>query len=344
MKEELVKEANGLRGCLAHLRTATGRRRYGTDMDEDKFEMFDVFASDEAKITSSKAYRLLAQKTQVLTMPDNPLVRTRQSHVKEVGAVNVVIADMLGLNSSLARAISEGHDIGHVPFGHQGEHHLAKLMGRKEFCHEILGPIVTQKIERKGKGLNLTYETLEGMMCHSGSRAREGMTQEAWVVRYGDKIAYLFADYNDMLKRIGNPISPELRSLMDEFGQSHRERTTTAMAALIIESASEGRVSFEKSEWGQKFALLRKLMMEIYPRITRQDMSSVIDPVLEFLDELKMSDKYLMFALLTDKDVKFLSEQKFMSYDHLRNTALWERLEYLPKAGDLDLCNPYLDW
>lgn len=334
-------EVSSLRGCLRNLRMDQSRRVRVED--EDSLQMLDPFASDEAKILSCKAFRLLDSKTQVLTDRGNPFIRTRLSHVMEVVADSVVVSDILGLNTSLVRAIALGHDIGHVPFGHPGEYFLAKHMGKKEFCHEVLGPLVLQKIERKGKGLNLTFDTLEGMMCHSGNKAHPDMSQEAWVVRFMDKVAYLTADYNDM-KRMGYPLPREIHSLMNEFGYTHRERTTTLMCGLLLESCERGHVSFQETEMGHKFVELRRLMNEVYPRVTQQNLAGTIEPILEFLDGLKIGDAYLLFSLMTDTDVKFLSKESTKNIGHLQQTALAERLEYLPDLPNLDICSPYLNW
>ncbi len=292
---------------------------------------------------SSKVFRLLGLKTQVVTSPHDPFIRNRMTHVMEVVACATVLAEILGLNTDLTHAIALGHDIGHVPFGHPGEHFLAKAMGRKEFCHEVLGPLVAQKIERRGSGLNLTFETLDGMMRHSGNTAREGMTPEAWVVRYADKLAYIFHDWND-IKRMGYPVPAELVSLMHEFGANQRERTSTAMSALIEESADCGHVSFKHSPLAQKFEQLRSLMMGIYPHLTQQDLSDVMSPVLEFLKGLDIGDPFLLFSLMTDRDVLFLSEQKTKDITHLQHTALKEIIPHLSTIGPIDLCCPYLDW
>ncbi|MBX4189017.1 HD domain-containing protein [Candidatus Parcubacteria bacterium] len=286
----------------------------------------------------------MALKTQVLTEPGNPFIRTRLAHVLEVDAISNILANALGLNDHLVSAIAHGHDIGHVPLGHPGEHFLAKHIGRKEFCHEILGPLVAQKIERKGQGLNLTWETLDGMMRHSGNTARPEMTQEAWVVRYGDKFAYIFADYSDLSKRMKCPIPAELTELMNKFGISQRSRTSLAMAGLIVESAEMKRVSFEHSELAKNFARLRELMMGVYVHVTEQSLGGIIEPVLKFLETLNLGDPYLLFALMTDKDVIYLANKSNRNFTHLQDTALAERLPYLESIGKLDLCNPYLDW
>ena len=154
--ESIWKKADSLRGCLSSLKTTESRRRRVPEEDEDPLTVANRFVSDEAKLLSSKAYRVLGDKTQVFTFPKTPLIRTRKTHVMEVAACSAITSELLGLNTDLVRAAAIGHDIGHVPFGHQGEAWMAKAMGRPGFCHEIMGPVIAQKVERKGTGLNLT--------------------------------------------------------------------------------------------------------------------------------------------------------------------------------------------
>ncbi len=339
--QKLWKDACSLKGCLQERRQETGRRKQ--DSDEDAFPMAEnPFVSDEAKLKSSKVLRNLAHKTQVFTLPRNSLVRTRRTHVDEVEAISVVAASMLGLNIDLTRAAAIGHDIGHVPFGHQGEHWMAKKMGKK-FCHEVMGPIVVQKIERKGEGLNLCYETLDAMMRHSGNMARKEMTQEAWTLRYTDKFAYLFADYNDII-RFQYPMKAELTQLMDKFGKTQRERVTTAIAGLVIESAELGHVSFEQSELAKDFQQLRQLMYEVYVCVTQQNVAETMESVFEFLSQLNVGDPFLLLALMTDNDVIDLSKQRMKDISDFNRTAVSEIVQYLPAIGKVDLCDPGLDW
>lgn len=337
--QELSKR---VRGCLSRLRTGDGCRRYNPS--EDFLDVEDPFIKDERKILCSKTFRLLGKKTQVATSPINSLIRDRMTHTMEVVACSVTISDILGLNTNLVRAIALGHDIGHVPFGHQGEAFMAEAMGRKEFCHEVMGPIVAQKIERKGRGLNLCRETLEGMLRHSGKRAREGMSQEAWVVRYADKIAYIFADYNDITIRMGYRVRQELTDLMNRFGSNQRHRVMNTIASLIEESAEAGRVVFERSGRAIMFNRLRELMYEVYPRITRQNPRHIMEPVLEFLKYREQGDPFLLLALMTDRDVVYLANQEMLDETHLRMIAISEMLPYLADIGPIDLCDPGLDW
>jgi hypothetical protein len=273
---------------------------------------------------------------------DNPFV----IHVGEVKAHAQRISDHLGLNILLTQSGSDGHDTGHVPFGHQGEDWIRKITG-KDFTHEKMGIIVAQKIERKGKGLNLTFETLEAMLRHSGNNAIASMTQEAWVIRYADKIAYLFADYNDFA-RLGWKCSKKLNALMKWFGYNQRERTFRTIVELCTESAEAGKVQFETSKAAHKFAELRKEMYEVYSRITRQDVSSLLEPVYELLDRTKHIPADLGIALLTDNEVLRMVEKKGLLdiSDIMRGTGLGEIINLTPREHlfSIDITDVDLDW
>jgi dGTP triphosphohydrolase len=338
--ETTWRKADSLRGCLSHLKLEKSYRRHLTD--EDRLTV-DPFVSDEAKLLSSKAFRVLAEKTQVFSFP-GALTRSRLSHVLEVVACTVVATDLLGLNTNLARAAAIGHDIGHVPLGHQGEAWMANAMGRPEFCHEVMASVISQKIERKGAGLNLHWHTLDAMMRHSGNTAREGMSQEAWVLRHTDKFTYIFHDVNDISERMKYPLGAELSSIVNEFGSNQRERTTTAISGLVIESAELGKVSFDVSDLGRKFKRLRSLMYDVYPRVTNQKIDGTMRPVLDFLSGLNIGDPFLLLALMTDKDVTMLAAEPMKDMRAFNRTAVSEIVPWLPEIGEVDLCSPDLDW
>jgi dGTP triphosphohydrolase len=149
-KEWVVNESKVHRGFLAHLRMERSRRHYRED--EDLLSVDKQFVADEAKLLCCKAWRLMPDKTQVYTFPGNFYLRTRGVHVAEVVAIAVILAEHLGLNIDLVRAIALGHDIGHVPFGHAGEEWMATAMGRPEFCHEVMGPDRRSEDRTSGKG------------------------------------------------------------------------------------------------------------------------------------------------------------------------------------------------
>jgi len=282
-------------------------------------------------------------KNQVASSPLTPYIRDRATHVAEVMAHATRIAEHLGLNTHLSLSIAAGHDIGHVPFGHQGEHYLAKKMDRS-FTHEVMGVVVAQHIERRGEGLNLTHETLDGMYRHSGNNASSDMTPEAWVVRYADKIAYLFADYNDF-RRLRWKCSSELDDIMDWFGRNQRDRTFRTMVALCEESSTVGKVSFSASEPARMFDTMRKLMYEEYSYVVEQDVGRILDPIYDFLERSALVPPWIGIALLTDSEVCQLAcDRRMLNSKTIMDTGLGEIIETYPTLASVDVLDLDLDW
>jgi dGTP triphosphohydrolase len=334
---EFMGKVRPIVGCLKHRRTTSFKRKLSQESDG----IFNPFVRDENAILNSKAFRVMACKTQVtsFTRIDGNL-RNRLSHVMEVVACSTRISDILGLNTDLVRSIAYGHDIGHTPLGHQGESWLAKQMGLN-FTHEVMGVVIAQFIQRKGRGLNLTFETLEGMLRHSGKNASLFMTQEAWVVRFADKIAYIFADFNDLL-RIKMFMPPELVEAVESFGGSQRQRVATIIADLCVESAEEGKVAFEKSETALRFNHLRTLMYGMYPKVTEQNVNSILEPILECLIRMDVGDPFLILSLMTDDEVRHLHHQDMINVKDFSQLGIWEGIPYIPRG--VDMCNPALEW
>lgn len=337
-----IRDTDSFR-ALEHLKTTSARRRRVPN--EELLCSIDPFVRDEGKIFSSKAYRRLGRKAQVVTRALNPHIRDRQSHTGEVVACVVRISEVRGLNTNLTRAIALGHDIGHVPFGHVGEQYLSDRIGRS-FKHETMGVVIAQHIERHGYGLNLTHEVLCGMHEHSGGSSFQKMTEcttpESSVVRLGDKVAYVFADLNDF-QRIGFPIPKEVSDLALSFGSNQRQREATVVNAICRESAERGAVSFSDSDEAVKFGRLRELMYALYPRVTAQDPRHVLDHVFKFLEMAQIVHPVVAFSVMTDDDIVYLNEQPMLNAFHLRNTAVGEMVDFLQEQV-IDCTNPDLDW
>ena len=187
------------------------------------------FGRDYTRILHSLAYRRLKHKTQVFFNTQNDHICTRMEHVAHVESISYTISKALGLNSELTKAISIGHDLGHAPFGHQGEQVLKQLSKESlnnKFWHEKNGLRVVDKLEllQDNKGnfinLNLTYAVRDGIICHCGEVDENGIfprsnkidlnqinnpgeiqpfTWEGCVVKVSDKIAYLGRDIEDAL-------------------------------------------------------------------------------------------------------------------------------------------------
>jgi dGTPase len=130
------------------------------------------FQRDRDRIIHSSAFRRLKHKTQVFVEHEGDYYRTRLTHTIEVAQVARTIAGHLGLNTDLAEAVALAHDLGHPPFGHTGEDALAELMKPYGgFDHNAQAIRIVTKLERHYAGfdgLNLTWETLEGIAKHNG--------------------------------------------------------------------------------------------------------------------------------------------------------------------------------
>jgi dGTPase len=169
------------------------------------------FYRDVGRIVHSTAFRLLEYKTQVFVNHEGDYYRTRLTHSLEVAQISRGLARILRLNEDLAETIALAHDIGHSPFGHMGEVALDRLMADEGgFEHNVHSyRIVTELEERYPdfRGLNLSYETLEGILTHSTDYdkpcevedfKRVGHpTLEAQVVNVADEIAFMNHDLDD---------------------------------------------------------------------------------------------------------------------------------------------------
>ncbi len=200
------------------------------------------FDRDKNRIMNSEAYDRLRYKTQVFPVPENDMVSTRSSHVLQVVDTARTISKQLGLNEELAEAIAQGHDIGHAPFGHDGERVLKKITqanGLPTFWHEKNGLRMVEKFslyhDSKGniRNMNLTYAVRDGIINHCGEVDENGLrprkefidlnslqkpaevqpyTWEGIVVKISDKIAYLGRDIEDAV-RIGVLTQKNLQEL-----------------------------------------------------------------------------------------------------------------------------------
>lgn len=151
--------------------TTLSRRRYVLPKDEFR----DAFHRDYTRIIHSKAFRRLHHKAQVFITPKNDHVCTRLEHSIHVASISDTIARALGLNCDLARAIAVGHDLGHAPFGHKGENALKAILKdhKISFSHELQGLRVVDFLDssyEEHPGLNLTFGTRDGIVCHYGER------------------------------------------------------------------------------------------------------------------------------------------------------------------------------
>lgn len=224
------------------------------------------FVRDYTRILHSTAYRRLKHKTQVFFNTQSDHICTRIEHVGHVESVSGTIAAALGLNTDLTRAIATGHDLGHSPFGHEGERILRKLSEEhlgEDFWHEKNGMYLVDHLElleddkRTFRNLNLTYAVRDGILSHCGELNENGLlpratsidladferpgqyqpaTFEGCVVKLADKIAYLGRDIEDA-QQIGLLSAKEeqlLRALAKKHGLA-AINTTVLMHDMITD-------------------------------------------------------------------------------------------------------------
>lgn len=196
------------------------------------------FQRDRDRILHSKCFRRLKHKTQVyITAGDH--YRTRMTHSLEVSQISRTIARGLRLNEDLTEAIALGHDVGHTPFGHVGEAVLAGLIGH--FRHNEQSLRVVKYLERGGRGLNLTYEVMDGIRNHSGDTLPQ--TLEGRIVRTADRIAYLCHDYDDSLR--AGLLSPgDLpHEVYERLGYDTSQMITSMVSDMILNSRDKDDVA-----------------------------------------------------------------------------------------------------
>jgi len=229
LKTALNKREEEFFSPVAVLSSTCLRREYEEPRDLGYRQEFSL---DVDRILHSMAYTRYIDKTQVFYLIRNDHITHRVLHVQLVSKVARTIGRFLGLNEDLIEAISLGHDIGHTPFGHDGEKFLSELCesaGIGSFLHNVQSVQFLDKVERKGKGWNLSLQTLDGILCHDGEIHNERleperaksfrtleqememkkkdpgiklipMTLEGCVVRMADTISYIGRDIEDAIR------------------------------------------------------------------------------------------------------------------------------------------------
>ncbi|MFW6052362.1 MAG: deoxyguanosinetriphosphate triphosphohydrolase family protein [Desulfosalsimonas sp.] len=205
------------------------RRRREKRLETDYRQQYAV---DVDRILHSLAYSRYIDKTQVFYLIKNDHITHRMLHVQLASKVARTIGRFLGLNEDLIEAVAIGHDIGHAPFGHDGERFLSEMCkkhGIGEYHHNVQSVEFLEKVERKGQGWNLCLQTLDGILCHDGEvhdrhlapvRAKSfkdhdrelydrqmgrpvklvPMTLEGCVMRFSDTISYIGRDIEDAIR------------------------------------------------------------------------------------------------------------------------------------------------
>lgn len=227
---------------------------------EEPCEVRTEFQRDRDRVIHSKAFRRLKHKTQVFLSPEGDHYRTRLTHTLEVAQIARTVSRALDLNEDLTEAIALGHDLGHTPFGHAGERSLDKLCP-EGFRHNEQSLRTVNVLERKG-GLNLTFETKDGILCHTGEKMPQ--TAEGKVVRFADKIAYINHDIDDAV-RAGVISSSDIpKEYVKELGATHSQRINTLIMSIINSSLGNGDITMESGVYEAMMGLRQFMFSNVY--------------------------------------------------------------------------------
>lgn len=257
------------------------------------------FQRDRDRIVHSKAFRRLMHKTQVFVAPEGDHYRTRLTHTLEATGIARTVARALGLNEDLTEAIGLGHDLGHPPFGHIGEHALDEANrhhGGDGFRHNVHSLRVVDVLERDGRGLNLNEPVRQGILNHNGPVKTDFL--EGQIVRLVDRVAYINHDIDDAL-RAGVLAPGDLpREEIAMLGPTGASRID-ALVKDIVDQSRSGHEIRQSEHMGQAMLRLRKFMFDrVYlgPEVRAEHervhraMRILFDHYLERLDEVPVTD------------------------------------------------------
>ncbi|WP_456432318.1 deoxyguanosinetriphosphate triphosphohydrolase family protein [Thermosulfuriphilus sp.] len=306
IKDEVQMAFEGRLSPLATPHSAAKRERYEDQLDSDYRLPFSI---DADRILHSLAYTRYIDKTQVFSLMENVHITRRVIHVQLVSKIARTIGRYLGLNEDLIEAIALGHDIGHPPFGHEGERFLdalAKEHGLSSFQHNIQGVRALRRLERKGFGWNLTLQVYDGILCHDGEsndyclapdrtkndfshldeeirrRAEDPsyplrpMTMEGCVVRLADTISYIGRDIEDailvgLIQREDIP-----KDCQEVLGRTNGQIVFRLVTNLIAQSRGKEELTFspEVAETLKKLKAFNLERIYLNPAIKR-DMDKI---------------------------------------------------------------------
>ncbi len=265
----------------AHAALSTDARRLSPDSAAEKgFRL--AYSIDTDRILNSHAYTRYIDKTQVFSLINNDHITHRVLHVQLVSKIARTIGKALDLNEDLIEAVALGHDIGHTPFGHDGERYLSELCrehGIGEFHHNVQSVRFLERIENKGRGWNLSIQTLDGIFCHNGEThdielvpvkdknyddllsemadqtagkkvSPVPMTLESCVVRMADTISYIGRDIEDAI-RLGFLERSELPGDVTRIlGETNGTMVYTMVTDMIHNSFDRNAIAYsEEVSW-----------------------------------------------------------------------------------------------
>lgn len=305
----------------------------GRKLPEVESDLRTCYQRDRDRIIHCKAFRRLKHKTQVFLSPESDHYRTRLTHTLEVVQIARTIARALRLNEDLTEAIALGHDLGHTPFGHAGERALQELTSTG-FTHYEQSVRVCEKIEKNGKGLNLTAEVLDGILHHT--RGEEAHTLEGRIVRTADRVAYINHDIDDAVRAGVIAESDIPRDIAAALGDTKSRRINTLVESIVKNSDNTIKMDAETEKYYDK--LHEFLFESVYKNPVAKSEETKVSGIVEglikyfFKNPEKMPEEYLKIAAAEGKE-RAVTDYIAGMTDHYAVTVFSDI--YIPKAWSI---------
>ncbi len=234
----------------------------------------DAFQRDRDRIVHSSAFRRLRYKTQVFVAPDGDHFRVRLTHSLEVAQIARTLARALGLNEDLTEALALAHDLGHPPFGHSGEDALERAMTPfGGFDHNAQTVRIVTKLETRypgWDGLNLSWETLEGLAKHNGP-----VTDPSWALAEADAGFGLELDSWPGLEA-------QVAALADDIAYDNHDLDDGIRAGLFTIEELTAAVPFSADSWRAVVARWPDIgaQRRLVPELVREQIGRMTDDLL----------------------------------------------------------------
>ncbi len=293
-------------------------------LPEPKEHIRTNFALDRDRILYSGSYRRYHGKTQVFSFTNliDEEMTNRNLHTTYVSQISRTIGKALRLNLELIEAIALGHDLGHCPFGHDGERALSKICrahGIGSFHHNIESLQIVDHIAKKGRGMNLTFQVRDGIISHDGEvhntvlrpdRTKQEShiqnyiakktedqnvlwmpaTMEGCVVRISDTIAYIGQDIEDAFRY--KILKPEQlpKDCTDYLGSSNSQIIDTLVKSVIVNSFDKEHIAFDDDTSKYLLKLKQFNYKYIYTDENVKHANSIINRTMEILFEKYLRD------------------------------------------------------
>ena len=290
-----------------------------------------AFSHDVDKIIHSRCYSRYIDKTQVFYLIDNDHITHRVLHVQLVSKIARTIGRFLNLNEDLIEAISLGHDVGHTPFGHNGETIISEFCQKNNcgyFEHNVQSFRLYHEIEKKGEGVNLSVQVLDGIICHNGeilstkyeydkyktkemlldqynqsitdkniSKSMRPMTLEGCVMRISDIIAYVGRDIEDAIKLNLIDRRDIPRDITAILGDNNKDIINTLVIDLVNNSYGNNYLSFSPDVFNALNELKRWNYKNIYDNVKKKTQDDIVKDMFNFV-------LYKNLEYLEKKDIK----------------------------------------